>query len=239
MTAILELPDRILTAEEIIPLMRQYQMMPQFLRGLILDRAIATVEYNEAERSQFCEHDAFENDQARAGWLQRQGLSPEQFAGWVDRELKIRKFQQEQWAGKLKTYFLERKRDLDRVVCSLIHVQDMEVAQELYFRIAEGEQSFAEVARGYSQGPEAQTGGIVGPIELGNLHRELAQMLYGGSPGKLFAPILIGEWAVIARLETLLPVQLDEAMQQFLLNELLETWLQDQLSQVYTSFIKS
>jgi len=48
----------------------------------------------------------------------------------------------------------------------VIRTKDPGVAQELYFRIQAGEQSFAEVAREYSQGPEAYTCGLLGPVEL-------------------------------------------------------------------------
>ena len=46
------------------------------------------------------------------------------------------------------------------MVYSLIRSKDPGVAQELYFRIQEGENTFSELARQYSQGSEAQTGGL-------------------------------------------------------------------------------
>jgi len=229
MPATLPLTPHQETDIDLMPLISQYQLMPQFRRGLILDNAIATLECTEAEQAQFCEQHGLQEEITRQSWLQQQGMTPEQFAAWTRRELKIRKFQQAQWGHSLKSYFLERKGQLDQVVCSLIHVQDSAVAQELYFRIAEGEQSFAEAARLYSQGPESYANGIVGPIALGNLHPALSRLFYGGQPGVLHEPMQIGEWVVIGRLEVSLPVQFDEAMQQYLLNELLESWLQEQL----------
>ena len=219
MTTILELPNGKLTAEEIIPLMTRYQLMPQFLRNFILDRAIADITFTPTEREAFCQQFSQGYDQeSTTGWNE-----------WIDRQLKIRKFQQQQWSRRLENYFLERKGQCDRVVCSLIHVQDMGIAEELYFRIVEGEQSFEQIAGLYSQGPEAQTNGIVA-IELGQLHPVLAQRFLGGRPGQLWYPTKIGEWIVLARLEALLPAQLDEAMRQVLLDELLEAWLQQQVA---------
>lgn len=205
------------------------QQLPQVLQRLILDQAIATIGYTEEEREQFCQQ--FRHDKTYQTWLQQQGVTAEQFEAWMSRELTIRKFQHVQWGRKLTSYFLQRKHQLDRVVCSLIYLKDKNIAQELYFRIAEGEAPFAEVARVYSQGAEAQMGGRVGPVELGKLHPDLARLFYGGRPGQLWTPIMIGEWVVIARLEESLPVRLDESMRQSLLNELLEAWLQDQLKQ--------
>lgn len=203
--------------------------LPQVLQNLILDQVIATIECTEAERQQFSQQ--LRSEKTYQIWLQQQGVTSAEFEAWLDRELTIRKFQRQQWGRKLLSYFLQRKYQLDRVVCSLIYLSDRAIAQELYFRIAEAEQSFAEVARAYSQGAEAEAGGKVGPIELGQLHADLARMFYGSRPGMLWQPVAIDQWIVIARLEEWLPVQLDEFMCQSLLNELLEVWLQDQLKQ--------
>jgi PPIC-type PPIASE domain len=210
------------------PLMFRSSTLPQVLHDLILDQAIAAVEYTEAEQQWLLQqlHPA-PLDQ----WLQQEGVTATDLESWMDRELKIRKFQRQRWGKTLYSYFLQRKFQLDRVVCSLIYLQDSNMAQELYFRIAESEQSFAELACLYSQAETAQTGGRVGPIALGQLHPHLARMFYGARPGQLWPPTFVGTQVVIARLEASLPVQLDEAMQQTLFNELLEQWLQEQLKQ--------
>lgn len=209
--------------------MTSYQMPPQVLHRLILDQALATVEYSPEEYEAFCQQ--MHQEGAYQTWLQQQGVTPEQFDAWAHRELKIRKFQQQRWGKKLNSYFLQRKYQLDQVVCSLIYLHNKEIAQELYFRIIEGEQSFAEVARAYSEAPEAEVGGTVGPIELGKLPPTLARLFHGGRLGQLWEPVAVEKWIVIARLEQVLPVQLDESMRQVLLNELLDDWLKNQLRQ--------
>ncbi|GAB4384842.1 MAG: hypothetical protein Kow00121_48890 [Elainellaceae cyanobacterium] len=206
-------------------------MLLQPLHHLILDQATAHVYYTEAERDQFQQR--LHGDKSYQTWLQQQGVTLEQLESWIDRELLIRKFQQQKWGHSLSSYFLQRKHQLDRVVCSLIYLKSWEVAQELYFRIVEGEQSFAEVAQAYSQGPEAENGGTVGPVPLGQLHPELAQMFYGSYVGQIWEPVEVDDWVVIAKLEDSLPVCLDDSMRQTLLNELLETWVQDQVQQQF------
>jgi parvulin-like peptidyl-prolyl isomerase len=147
------------------------------------------------------------------------------------RGLLIEKFKQTTWGHKLESYFLSRKGQLDRVIYSLIRTQDPGIAQELYFRIQEGEQSFADLAREYSQGPEAQTGGLIGPVELSTPHPTVAQMLRTSQPGQLYPPIRLGEWLVIIRLEKFIPTQLDASIRQRLLNECFSIWLSEQLKE--------
>ncbi|MDX2214876.1 MAG: peptidylprolyl isomerase [Oculatellaceae cyanobacterium bins.114] len=196
---------------------------------LILDSVIATIDYTQEEWERFLQQ--FQHEKKYQIWLQQQEVQSETFEAWVKRELAIRKFQQRQWGKKVSSYFLDRKHQLDRVVFSLIYLTDKNIAQELYFRIAEGEQSLAEVALTYSQKFDASADGKVGPIELGKLHPDLAHLFYGARPGQLWEPLAIDEWIVITRLEAIIPIQFDDFVKQSLLNELLERWLQEQACQ--------
>ncbi|MBW4464179.1 MAG: peptidylprolyl isomerase [Pegethrix bostrychoides GSE-TBD4-15B] len=201
------------------------QIPPQILRRLILDQAIADIECSEFEREQIQQQ--FDPAQARQQMWQEE-VSPTDVADWLSREVRIRKFQRRQWGKTLTSYFLQRKDQLDQVICSLIYLRDIAFAQELYFRIIEGEQSFAELATLYSQQQHASE-----PTALGDLPPKLARMFYGGRVGQVWAPTLIEQQIVIARLEAHLPMQLDAAMQQRLYNERLEQWLNRQLQQQF------
>ncbi|HEY9639792.1 MAG TPA: peptidylprolyl isomerase, partial [Coleofasciculaceae cyanobacterium] len=165
-------------------------------------------------------------------WLGRYGMTQAQLESLATRELRVEKFKQATWGHRLESYFLSRKNQLDRVIYSLIRTQDVGIAQELYFRILEGEQSLGELARIYSQGPEAQTDGLIGPVELSVPHPTLAQLLSLSQPGQLNPPTRVGEWLVLVRLEKFIPAQMDDAMRRRLLNECFNTWLQEQLSQL-------
>ena len=235
MNAILQVGDRTITAEEVIPLLAKYQLLPQLCREILVDQAIASVECTPDEITKACQQFYQKNqvmsEPERQVWLERQGMTHEQVESLTIRGLKLEKFKQATWGNKLESYFLKRKGQLDRVVYSLIRINDAAIAQELYFRIHEGEQPFAELARDYSQGPEAQTGGLVGPVELNTPHPALAQMLTVSKPGQLWPPMRLGEWFIIVRLEKFFPAQLDEPMRQRLLNELFNTWVQEQLQQ--------
>lgn len=235
MTAILKVGDQTITAEEVIPLLAKYQLLPQLLREIIIDQTIATIDCTDEEKNAACEQFYTKNQltsqEERQAWRDRQDLSLEQVEELAVRGLKLEKFKQATWGHKIESYFLKRKGRLDRVIYSLIRTKEAAIAQELYFRIQEGEQSFNELARDYSQGPEAQTGGLVGPVELSTPHPTLAQMLTVSQPGQLLPPTRLGDWFIVIRLEKFLPVQLDDAMRQRLLEEMFTTWLQEQLRQ--------
>lgn len=235
MNAVLKVGDRIITAEEIIPLLAEYQLLPSLVREVIIDQALASMHCTPEEKArtikQFLEKNQITDSEAKLTWLKQHRLTEAQLEALAQRGLLIEKFKQATWGNKLESYFLSRKGQLDRVIYSLIRTQDAGIAQELYFRIQEGEQSFADLARQYSQGSEAQTGGMIGPIELSVPHPLLSQMLRLSQPGQLLPPTRLEDWFLIVRLETFIPAQLDEAMRQRLLNECFTTWLSEQLKQ--------
>jgi parvulin-like peptidyl-prolyl isomerase len=235
MTTVLQIGNRTISAEEIMPRLTSYQMLPQLLRESIIDEAIAPISCTPEEIAsayqQFREQNQLTTESQRLAWLERYCLSQEHLQeALIVRMLKIEKFKQATWGHRLESYFLKRKGQLDRVVYSLIRTKDRGIAEELYFRLQEREQTFAELACEYSQGPEAQAGGIIGPVELGTIHSSLAQLLSISQPGQLWHPMPLGEWLLIVRLEKLIPAQLDVLMRQRLLHELFEAWLQERLS---------
>jgi parvulin-like peptidyl-prolyl isomerase len=235
MDAVLRVGDRVITAEEIIPVLAGYQLLQPLLREIIIDQAISPYSCTPEEKAKvighFCEQNQIANETAKLAWLKHHKMTEAQLEAVATRGLLIEKFKQATWGNKLESYFLSRKGQLDRVIYSLIRTQDIGIAQELYFRIQEGEQSFADLAREYSQGSEAQTGGLIGPVELSVPHPNLAQMLRLSQPGQLCPPIRLGEWFVVVRLDKFIPAQLDAPMRQRLLNECFNTWLSEQLNQ--------
>lgn len=226
-----------------MPLLSSYGMLPNLIQELIVDQAIAQWEatlqepaINEEEaqaaRKQFLAQQRIDSEDAYKSWLTRNAMTPQQFEALAVRSLRLEKFKTATWGPKLESYFLSRKSSLDKVIYSLIRTKDVGIAQELYFRIQDGEQSFAELAREYSQGQEAQTDGLIGPVELSVPHPTLAKMLSVSQPSQLWPPTRISDWMVIVRLERYVPVQMDDNTRQRLLNELFNTWLNEQLTAV-------
>jgi parvulin-like peptidyl-prolyl isomerase len=236
MTGLFQIGDKLLQAQDIPSLLKRYQLMPQFLRGVIEDQAIAsftcTAEETHAIVEQFYAQHQITSPEAKAAWMQSQNMTEEELVLMAVRPALIEKFKQATWNSKVDNYFLSRKSNLDRVVYSLIRTKNPGLAHELYFRISEGEQTFEEVARNYSEGPESQTGGRLGPVPISQPHPNISKLLSVSQEGQLWSPRALAEWMVIIRLDKFMPAQLDDSMRRHLINELFETWLSEQLSQI-------
>ncbi len=239
MSVVLQVGDRAIATDDLLHLLAGYQMLPQLLQEILIDQAIAPITCTDDEakqaQEQFFAQNQITSEETLHAWISRHGMTPEQLQALMTRSLKVEKFKAETWGNKLESYFLSRKSKLDKVIYSLIRTQDIGIAQEIYFRVLEGEQSFAELAREYSKGPEAQTDGLIGPVELSVPHPNLAQMLTVSQPGQLWPPTRIGEWIVIVRLEKFVPAQMDDAMRRRLLTEFFNVWLQENLDHTMTA----
>lgn len=227
-------------AETLVEKIVSYGMMPQLVREMTLDRSTSDISLTSEEQNtayqQAFQQLGIDTDEKLKAWLKQQGMTTADLERRAERALKVSKFKQATWGAKVNSAFLERKQQLDRVIYSLICTKDFCIAQELYFRIKEGEQSFDELAREYSQGPEAQTGGLIGPVEIGSINPDLGQKLRAGDVGQIQAPTAIGDWIVLVRLEKLLPVTLDAAIQQRLIDENFTKWLEETVSQQMATF---
>jgi parvulin-like peptidyl-prolyl isomerase len=218
---------------ELVPLLVKYQMLPGLLRELVIDRGIRETECSDTEKvlaiKQFCERQQLQSNEQIQQWLAIQGLTPQQMEEIALRQFKIEKFKRETWSKKAESHFLSRKDRLDKAIYSLIRTNDIGIAQEIYFRLIDGEQTFEEIARKYSQGAEAQTGGLIGPVELSTPHPVISKLITTNPIGKICAPIKLEQWYVIVRPEQLIPAQFDDAMRDRLVNELFQGWLHEQI----------
>lgn len=241
MTPVTEIGKLTVNTTEIIPLLTRYHMLPNLYRSLIIDEAIARWNLEPEDEiyalDRFCQQNQLTTKEKLVAFLNYYKITDKQLEASAIREIKIEKFKIANWRNQVESYFLNNKASLDRVIYSLIRTKDLGIAQELFFRIQAGEQSFAECAKEYSQGSEAQTSGLVGPVDLNTPHPTIAKILSTSQLGEVLPPIQLGEWVVILRLEKLIRAQLDDSVQQQIINRLFENWLAEQVNKVQIDWI--
>jgi parvulin-like peptidyl-prolyl isomerase len=200
-----------LCQDDLIPFLSSQRILSQILREMIIDRALNQIEYKPGDIADLPE----EASQAAIA---------------INR-YKLQQFQRQQWGSQLEQYFLQRKRSLDQVVYSMVRTPSAGLTQELYFQAKAQESSFAELARQHSQGPEALTNGVIGPVAVMTLPPPIIQKLVGLQPGGLSTPINCQNQWMFVKLEGWIPAKFSDRTQQVLLNELFETWLREQIAQ--------
>ena len=145
---------------------------------------------------------------------------------------KLQRFQQRVFADEVSLRFLSRKLNLDQIEYSLIRVSDGDLAFELHQRIQEGEASFEELASSYSEGPERETQGRIGPVPLDQAHATVVDKLRISQPGQLWPPFFLVDIWLILRLDHWQGARLDDSTHEALLDELFEEWIDARVMQL-------
>lgn len=221
MSTIASIEHRQLTAERICEHVITSPLLPQLLRQLTIDRILS--EWQPSSPPTQINPEVDRNSDASDASIESNA------AVTVDRDAKLQQFKQEVWGNKVGSYYLTRKSQLDRVICSIIQVHDGTVAQELYFRICSEPKIFSKLAFNYSQGAAAFDGGKVGPIPISRLHPTISTQLQLLKPGQLSPLFTIDNFYVFVRLEQVIPAQFDQDLRQLLLDELFEQWLKSKV----------
>lgn len=227
-------PSPVQLSAEQVELLAPLGLLKPFLRQSLLTELASGVVVTEEERRQaldaFLREQKLDGEPAVAAFLRLNLLRIEELENQLLQPLRLSRYISEHHLPKAEARFLTRKQQLDRVVYSLLRLQDPGLARELYLQIQEGEADFAELAARYAEGPERTTRGVVGPVPLMQAHPLLAERLRTATPGVLMEPFPIERWWLVVRLETYAPASLDEATAQQMARELFEEAVDEQVS---------
>ena len=205
-------------------------LVRRYLERINGDQFNPSQEEQVAFQKKFLARERITDQESLLKWLERQGISEPEMSQRLFRALQLEQFKQANFGPRLEPLFLERKSNLDRVIYSMIRVRERAKVFELHLRLEEEEATFADLASKYSEGPEQQSNGLIGPMELGRINPLLGERLRISTPGQLWPPFEGEGWWVLLRHERHLPAKLDQPMQQRLLNEMYETWMREQVS---------
>jgi hypothetical protein len=216
--------------ESVLGSLKSYRLWPVVLREALLDRAVSGIACSEEER-----------EEAWGAWCRRnevdpakpvfEGLSAAEMHKAALREKQVEKFREQAFAKLLPEYFRSRKGELDRVTLEVVQFHHHAIAEEALFRCREGEQSLEAAAHelAHRDGGEPPVK-KVGPIGLGRLSAGLSALVTGKRAGALLGPKKLGQLHVVVRVIEINEASLDGRTRQRLLEELLNQWVEQQIS---------
>ena len=216
--------------ESILSSIKAYPLWPTLVREALLDRAISGIEVpeNEAETlwRGWCDRNEVDPEKPLF-----EGLSPVEMRKAALRERRIELFKEQTFGKHLPEYFRARKKTLDRVALEIVQFHHEAVAEEALFRCRGGEQSLEEAAHelAHRDGGEPPVKRI-GPIALSRLSAGLNALVSGTKPGAIRGPRKIGQYHVVVRILEIREAALDDRMRHRLLVELLNQWIEQQMS---------
>ena len=173
-----------------------------------------------------------QTDEGLQRFLLSEGLTKEELASRAERHLRWLYLCEQRFRQKVSSLFLKRKSQLDCVVYSLHWIADTSLAQELFLRLKEGECRFEQLA---SFSPVKSSDGLLsgkfGPVPLGEISTQLAELLRVSEPGQLWPPQEAeGGWMII-QLNQRQPAVFNQSVRRELCLELGDLWIQESMQQ--------
>jgi parvulin-like peptidyl-prolyl isomerase len=224
-----QIGDQVLAAPQLVQRLHRYELWTELRLQMLIDTLVREIPWSEAEQAEGLAAWQQQVGQQGAAWLAQRGLTEAELPGWVTRTARLRRLQEQMFGHKVETYFLERKGSLDRVRYYLIRHEDEGVLKELAFRIGNREGDVEALASEYGQGEEAQIGGLIGPVELGQLPPALIALLGSAPVGQVIGPVHLGQQFGLLMVKQKIGAQLTEGIRQRLLEELFMEWVREQL----------
>jgi parvulin-like peptidyl-prolyl isomerase len=244
MNTCLKIGNRRLGGDEIIAALVRYKLLEPLIGQILLDDAIKDITLTEQELLRALAgvtYSEVPDDFASfvQQWCENAGVTAEYFQAVVLRELQVQKFKQLHFGNQVVTEFLKTRSELDQVEYSLLQLNDLSLAQELYFLLRDDGADFAQLVEQYSSDLEFDrpsglsdgqpTQGWIGPVSLSTLPVEVATLFRQGKPGAIYGPIAVADRFWIVRLEKLMLARLTDTTWLQLLNRLFDRWLKTQV----------
>lgn len=234
------LPDlQSLIGQQGLDLLQRHGLLEALVERLLISELIRDIQLDEATisaaREAYGKQHNLPTEEALQERLTSSGINPELFDEQLQRPARMAQLARDQFSAKAESRFLAQKNRLDRVVYSLLRLNNHSQAQELYLRIAHEEADFSELAGRYSEGSERNTNGVIGPVPLNQSHPVLSEKLRAAQQGTLLEPFRVDRWWVVARLERFAPATFDERMADQMSMELLQEWVKQETSRTLSA----
>ncbi|EAR17839.1 MAG: peptidylprolyl isomerase [Synechococcus sp. BS301-5m-G53] len=222
-----------------IELLRRCDLLKSLVQRLFIKEATKNINLpNELIMNclkNHCQQEGLRDEKELKTWLEEHALSKEELLEQVSLPSKLSQLAIDWFDSQAETRFLERKESLDQATYSLLRVQDSGLAHELYLQLEAGEADFESLAKQYSEGPEKNNRGKVGPASLMRAHPALRNVLRTAKIGVVLEPIPIEQWWIVTRLEERQEANFDKTMRQRMATELLQNWMSIETNLILSS----
>ena len=215
-------------SDEFINLLRENNLLNQFLRNFITNIICSKVELNiniDEINADFRKKNNLSDEKAFLQNLSLRGINMDDHKRNLKNSEKIKYIAMQEFSKNAETEFINSKTLLDQYTYSLITVKESDLAYELYLQLDSEEAEFSSLAKKYSLDGSTNKMGIIGPQSLASAHPVLKEKLLTAKIGELLNPFRVDSWWVIARLEEKVEAKLDDLTRQKITLSLFDKWV--------------
>ena len=163
-------------------------------------------------------------------WLEKHGLSLDDFEEIVHTTLLSGKLTNHLFADKVEPYFYEHQLDYAGAVIYEIVLDDEDEAIELYYEINEGEISFFDAAQQHIENTELRRkGGYRGKVSRADMKPEVSAAIFAVTSPQLLKPIVTADGIYLVLVEEIIKPELDKKLHYKIMLDLSSQWLKQQI----------
>jgi parvulin-like peptidyl-prolyl isomerase len=196
------------------------------------DRGIqVTSEETQIAGNQFRQAHNLEKAEDTLAWLAIQKITPEDWEQGLHHNLLTQKLAQHLFHDQIEKYFAENRLNYDRVILYEILLPDVAFAEELFYQIDENEISVYEAAHLYDRRPDSRYRcGFVGHVCRWDVAARFSAEIFAAQPQQVLPPMQSDAGYHLFWVEDVLPAQLTPELAQIILRQLLQEWLDRELT---------
>ena len=228
---------------ESIKLLNKNRLLLSLIKAEVVKKELSTICIEDKEKTKQIEAFKIKYGLTKSedlnNWMKANSYENEDMEHICLSELRIKKYCQKNLSHKVESHFLKRKSDLDIIIYSLIRLNNLDLANELYLQIVEKEEEFGELSSKYSLGIEQKSRGIVGPSSLGGIHPKLKKHLLKSPLRETQPPIEVEGTYLIVRVESLDSAQIDDFMKIKMSEEIFFLMIESKAKNIFQMLIEN
>ena len=209
-----------------IDFLENTNLLEKTIKELVINKLIEDyiidVKQSEEIFDDFLKKNGISDESKFKAYLNKNNSSKISLQKKILRSLKIQKLYLDKFKTEAKDYFTQNKDSFNKVTYALIRTSNLELAKELYLQIEAKENNIYDLAGIYSQGVEKFSKGIVGPISLNQIHKEIRGKIKNSIEGELMEPFQIENWWNILKIEKFFEIKYSEQIEKNICMDLFE-----------------
>ena len=231
----------LIESSEIIKLLRQERQLKPFcqqvLQKKVIDKAAeergltVTPEEIQVAGDKLRREKRLEKAADTIAWLAEQMISVEDLeAGICDRILS-EKLAEHLFSKDVEKIFVQSKLQFDQIILYQIIVANLQLAQEIFYEIQEGEISFFDAAHLYDIDENRRhLCGCEGKVDRWGLKPDIAVAVFSAKTGEVIRPIETERGYHLFMVEKFIPAELTPERYQEILHNMFNEWLANEVN---------
>jgi len=231
----------LIEATEIIELLRQELQLKPFcqkvLQKKVIDKAAGergltvTPEEIQVVGDQLRREKRLEKAADTIAWLADQMISVEDLEAGIGDRILSQKLAEHLFAKEVEKNFVQNKLQFDQIILYQIIVTNLQLAQEIFYEIQEGEISFFDAAHLYDIDENRRhLCGCEGKVDRWGLKPDIAVAVFSAKPGEVIRPIETERGYHLFMVEKFIPAELTPERYQEILHNLFNEWLANEVN---------